>query len=92
MTRKNINLIALIVISVLMLCIPSDNPQDGQQLQPVNEQHFTIGQILLPDYACADTLVVVDDDGLNKALDNYEGFEGDAACDSVFHQYCTIKH
>jgi len=30
MKKENINLIALIVISVLMLCIPSDNPQDGQ--------------------------------------------------------------
>lgn len=37
MKRKNINLIALIVISVLMLCIPTDNPQDGQQLQPVKQ-------------------------------------------------------
>ena len=42
MTRKTINLIALIVISVLMLCIPSDNPKDGNQLQQINNDTLTI--------------------------------------------------
>ena len=37
MKKETLNLIALIVICIIMLCIPSDNPQDGQQLQPVKQ-------------------------------------------------------
>lgn len=36
MKKETLNLIALIVICIIMLCIPSDNPQDGQQLQHIN--------------------------------------------------------
>lgn len=62
--------------------------------QPVPVEYFKQGQILLPDYACPDTLVVIDAPGLNEAMalieqgiigDDY----GDAAYDSLFHLYCV---
>lgn len=61
---------------------------------PVDVPYFNQNQILLPDYVCSDTLIVVDASGLNKAMAYYEqGFNdfGDAQLDSMFHRYCKIK-
>lgn len=59
---------------------------EGEQL------FFKNGQVLLPDYSCTDTLIVVDADGLNNAIDCESDFvEGDAGIDSLFHVYCVIK-
>ena len=70
----------------------SDNPNKRQE--PVNIPYFKDGQILLPDYACADTLVVLDANGLNKAMGYIEqgivdGTDGDI--DSILHIYCRVK-
>lgn len=55
--------------------------------------YFTQGQILLPDYACQDTLIVRDAVGLNKAMGLVEhGISGqdygDSQLDSLFHAHC----
>jgi hypothetical protein len=75
------------------------NPDDQikrQDKQPVYVEYFKQGQILLPDYVCPDTMIVIDAIGLNKAMGLIEqGFTGqdfgDAQYDSLFHQYCTVK-
>jgi hypothetical protein len=59
---------------------------EGEQL------FFKNGQVLLPDYACTDTLIIVDAEGLNKAIECESDFiEGDEGIDSLFHIYCIIK-
>jgi len=61
--------------------------------KPAPVKYFTQGQILLPDYACNDTLIVRDAAGLNKAFAPIEqgitGHDyGDSDYDSLFHSYC----
>lgn len=58
--------------------------------QPVSIEYFKDGQILLPDYACSDTLIVFDAAGLNKAMGYVEqqiDWGTDADCDSLIHCY-----
>lgn len=58
---------------------------------PVSVEYFTDHQILLPDYACSDTLIVMDAPGLNKAMAYIEqgiSWGSDADCDSLIHIYC----
>lgn len=55
-------------------------------------EYFKNGQVLLPDYACPDTLIVRDAVGLNAAMGLIEqGLSGqdfgDAQFDSLFHEY-----
>ncbi len=54
--------------------------------------YFNDKQILLPDYVCADTLIVTDYKGLNRGMAYYEqGYfdAGDYEIDSVLH--CSNK-
>lgn len=60
---------------------------------PVYVEYFKDGQILYPDYACPDTLIVRNARGLNEAFAPIEqglsGFDfGDSDYDSLFHVYC----
>lgn len=60
----------------------------------VDVEYFKQGQILLPDYACPDTLIVKDAAGLNKAFAYVEqdiSWGSDADIDSLIHIYCVIK-
>ena len=84
----------LIIIACLLFCFANScNDENKPVKQTVSLEYFKQGQILLPDYACTDTLVVIDADGLNKAFapieqgiagDNF----GDMQYDSLFHVYC----
>lgn len=61
-----------------------------------NVQHYKQGQILLPDYVCIDTLIVIDAKGLNKATAlikqlNSDSLWVDEQYDSMIHVYCIIK-
>jgi hypothetical protein len=47
---------------------------------------FKAGEIVGPDYAHDDTLIVVDADKLNTAIYNCEGTDGEI--DSILHLYC----
>src|SRR5690606_8365969 len=54
------------------------------------EQHvFFTGDTVLPDYACVDTLIVLDGPGLNKAMREFQPAT-DWEIDSVLHQYAVI--
>lgn len=65
-----------------------------EEVKPVYVEYFKNGQVLLPDYAVSDTLIVVDAEGLNKAMAMEEqGINdyGDSEIDSIFHHYSKIK-
>ena len=65
-----------------------------KQKYPVAVEYFKQGDTLLPDYACPDTLIVIDAAGLNKAIAPIEqGFEDatDGNISAVMYQYCIIK-
>lgn len=58
---------------------------------PVSVEYFKQGDVLYPDYACPDTLIVIDALILNKAYAYIEQdieWGSDADCDSLIHQYC----
>lgn len=62
---------------------------------PVSVEYFKQGQILFPDYACPDTLIVRDAVGLNKAMAYVEqdiDWGSDADCDSLIHVYCDYAN
>ena len=68
----------------------------GTKKEAAYVPYFKSGDILYPDYACPDTLIVRDAIGLNKAFAPIEqGISGndfgDMQYDSLFHVYCTIK-
>lgn len=55
--------------------------------------NYKTGQLLPPDMACQDSLIVRDADGLNKAMANLMQDQtkgSDSDIDSVLHRYCTI--
>lgn len=57
-------------------------------------EYFKDGQVLYPDYACRDTLIVRDAAQLNKAMALVEQGEWDATedqIDSIFHAHCIVK-
>lgn len=63
--------------------------------EPVYVEYFKQGQILFPDYACPDTLIVRDATGLNKAMAYVEqdiSWGSDADCDSLIHGYCDYAN
>lgn len=79
----------LLISTYLFGCLTSTN-----NVQPVKVGYFKPGQILFPDYACSDTLIVNDAEGLNYAMGFIEqgiidGTDGDI--DSILHTYCRIK-
>lgn len=89
----------IIIAACLAFCmaqLPGFNvpPEKPVTVEPVHVPYFNEGQILEPSYACSDTLVVVDAEGLNRDMGAIE--QGlieatDGEIDSVLHLYCTIK-
>lgn len=56
--------------------------------------YFNLGQVLLPDYVCPDTLIVTNAAKVNRAMAYYEqGIldGGDGLIDSLMHTGCKIK-
>jgi len=81
------SIIMLVGIGFIAFGIATNEPPNRE---PVNVEYFKDGQILLPDYACPDTLIVVDAAGLNKAMAFVEQqiyWGTDADCDSLIHCY-----
>ena len=61
--------------------------------QPVSVEYFKDGQILLPDYACPDTLIVTNADQLNEGMALIEQGIIDATddqIDSVLHSAAVL--
>lgn len=61
---------------------------------PAIVEQFKTGDILLSDYVCPDTLIVVDAVGLNQAMaliDQGIIEPSDSAIDSVLHMFCEVK-
>jgi len=84
------NVVAVIVIFGLITLAaidkqlqPAGRPEPGPQ---PDRADFVMWEIILPDYAHSDTLVVIDPDGLNRAVDSCDGSDGDI--NIVLHQYC----
>jgi hypothetical protein len=53
-----------------------------------NRADFRHGEILLPDYACSDTLIVINAERLNHEINECDGGDGDI--DSILHRNCII--
>lgn len=84
------NMFILIVILLFVLYMATC----GDNKQPETVGYFNQGQILLPDMACPDTLIVIDAIGLNKGMALIEqGFidASDYQIDSILHTHCVIK-
>jgi len=66
--------------------------QHGKRI-PIAVEYYKTGDTLYPDYACSDTLVVVDEHSLNIAMayieqDTTGERGGDLDIDSTFHKFC----
>lgn len=51
-------------------------------------EKYTAGEIVYPDYAHEDTLIVVDPVGLNKAIEQCDGTDYEIS--TALHRYCAI--
>lgn len=91
--QLNFNLWLMMVGFALALILLQSCNKTRLDNKPIYIEYFKKGQILLPDYACPDTMIVRDHIGLNKALSYLEQtnsslVETDDEIDSLFHQYC----
>lgn len=87
-------ILALVAILEFSYCINRDIINKPAKPGPVAVEYFKQGDTLLPDYACPDTLIVIDAAGLNKAIAPIEqGFEDatDGNIAAVMYQFCIIK-
>lgn len=87
-------LLAVIAIfgAICYVAITKEQIQPASRPEPVyfkeNRADFKAGEILLPDYACSDTLIVVNAERLNKEINECDGGDGDI--DSILHRNCII--
>lgn len=82
-------LAALFVIAILLLGCENTNPTNYTQ-----SNYFNVGDTLYPDYACSDTLIVINAKGLNRDMALIEQgmiYASDSSIDSVIHLYCFPK-
>lgn len=82
--------IAMVLLSIVLFCagyISRDIKFTNEQIN--NNKPFKNGQILYPDYACSDTLIIVDADRLNKAFE-IGNLGTDSEIDSVLHLYTSL--
>ena len=82
----------LLFITVCFAACLADNFNGTQlketEIKPVNVAYFKAGQILLPDYVCSDTLIVMDAKELNRVMAYVEqeiDWGTDADIDSLMH-------
>lgn len=59
---------ALIMLTVYLCSCKQPVTHPAPVNSTVYVEYFKPGDILLPDYACIDTLIVIDAAGLNKAI------------------------
>lgn len=82
----------LLFISFLFIATLADNCNDAAP-KPANyiyiDTPYQTGEILPPDYACTDSVIVTDGQGLTAAMENLyqSGGGSDADIDSVIHLY-----
>ena len=79
---------AILAVIILFLF----NAKPAQTVKDV--QYFHNGEMLLPDYAITDTLIVIDAASLNKEIGAIEqgivdGTDGDIS--EIFYKYCSVK-
>lgn len=97
---KRINLIPVLIVIFLAIAVfsfTSCSTSSGHMKHPgigLNKQsgihHFTKGEVLYPDYAHTDTLVVEDATSLNNAFDSTynEVPATDGEISDVLHDFC----
>jgi len=91
MTEKNKKTVILAVIGIfgLITAITLKQQVKPAQCPDVPKEgraDFRRWEIILPDYAHDDTLVVIDPEGLNRGIDSCDGSDGDI--NIVLHKYC----
>ena len=83
--------IVLLAALTIYFCVYSYNRDKAKE-----SGQYHNGQILLPDYACTDTLIVTDASGLNLLMDSikncyHDEIETDGDYDSAFNTHCIVK-
>lgn len=91
--NQTYQLLAVIAIfaAISYVAITSEQIQPASRPEMVfkeNRADFKAGEILLPDYAHDDTLIVVNPDGLNAEIEMCDGSDGDIS--AVLHRYCAV--
>lgn len=89
---QTLQLLAVIAIfgaiSFVALSKKQVQPASRPEIYKEYRADFKAGEILLPDYACNDTLIVVDAVGLNAAIEQCDGSDGDIA--AVLYRHCAV--
>lgn len=79
--------IVAVAVIIGIIAISTVKKQSGPTFKP-DRANFKKGEVLLPDYAHSDTLIVVNAERLNKEIEICDGSDGDI--DSVLHRNCII--
>jgi len=74
----------MLIISVFVMAYHKKENQPSKEPMP---PHFEVGQMLLPDYAVPDTLIVVDPVGLNREIVNSKT---DWEIAGTMYRHCAI--
>lgn len=75
-----------VMLMVCLLAIRVDTKHHSPEKQ--DRANFKAGEIIPPDYAHDDTLVVIDAPGLNAAIEQCDGSDGDIW--GALHRHCAI--
>lgn len=80
--------IALIIVGFLFVTYIERNKQE--KIPVARPEHFQNAQVLLPDYAHTDTLIVIDAQGLNAAIETLQP-RTDGEISDLLYTYCKTK-
>jgi hypothetical protein len=77
--------LCLAIMGVMALCSLNKSTPEIKYKQ--DRANFKNGEVILPDYAHSDTLIVTDGKGLNEAIEKIDGTDGEI--DSVLRLFCV---
>ena len=67
---------------------PAQPECNGKNRYKQNRADFKPGEIILPDYAHLDTVIVINAPALNEAIEKCDG--SDYEINAILHRYCAV--
>lgn len=84
---KASNIMLYLFLALIFALLIRGARMERKQEYKQTRAEFRAGEIILPDYAHDDTLIVINPDGLNNAI---EKVSTDWEIDGVLHRFCAV--
>lgn len=87
MNKWTLGQVVAVIAIVALITTRTQRPAQVPAFKP-DRANFKAGEILLPDYAHDDTLVVINPSGLNRDIDNCDGTDWEIA--GALYRHCAV--